>query len=115
MDHVDYEDENSPEDIAYKIFSKPPKGRCMIQLHLEEDTARLAQETDVDEFIFNILSIITFKGVEILFGHKNILALTDENVRLLQEYVNSYGYEITKEYREIEGKMSLLIGFNKIY
>ena len=115
MNYIDYEDTAGPEDIAYKIFTKPPKERCMIELHLEEETARLAQEGNVDDFIFNILSIITFKGVEILFGHKNILALTEDNIRLLQKYVNSYGYEIVKEYREIDGKMSLLISFDKIY
>jgi hypothetical protein len=109
--NVEYEAEGGPEEIAMKIFTKPPKAKCSIQLHLEEETAMMAQQSDAEEFIFNILSIITFKGVEILFGHKDIFRLTEENIDLLQSYVNSYGYRITREYMDSK----LLIGFEKVY
>ena len=99
--------------IAFEIFSKPPKPRNSIQLSLEEETSEIAQSDGVDHFVFNILTIIIMHGVEILFGHRNILRLTEKNFNLLQEYTNSFGYKIHKHV-DIDSQL-LTINFEKIY
>jgi hypothetical protein len=82
-------------EIVEGIFSQPPKEENSIQLQLEdEETSRIAEESGVDEFVFNILCLITLGGIEYLFGHKNILELTESQFNYIQEYVRSYGYHI---------------------
>jgi hypothetical protein len=85
------------EEIADAIFSRPPGRPHGVQLQLEEETADLAQQSGVDEFVFNILYLITFKGIEKLYGHRKVQDLTESQFRTVQEYVNSYGYVLTVE------------------
>lgn len=105
------EEEDNTREIAYNIFSKPPGKKNSIQLQLEDRTADIANKKGVDLFIVNILSIITMHGVEILFGHRQLLQLTESNFNLLQQYVNSYGYHINKR---IENN-KIIVNFEKIY
>jgi hypothetical protein len=82
------------EEIATEIFGKPPGAPNSIQLQLEDATADIAVQEGVDNFVFNILCLLTFRGMEILYGHKNMLQLTEQNFDLISEYVRSYGYKI---------------------
>jgi hypothetical protein len=109
---MDEEIDNTRE-IAFQIFSRPPQAQNTIQLDLEEETADIARSEGVDRFVFNILSIIIMHGVELLFGHRDILRLSEKNFALLQEYTNSFGYRINKKIDE-ESRV-LVIGFTKLF
>lgn len=86
MDNID--------EIAEAIFSNPPGAPHSIQLQLEEVTAQMAEQQGVENFIFNILCLLTFKGMERLYGHKNIMNLTETEFQTVQSYVASYGYKL---------------------
>lgn len=81
-------------EIAKAIFSKPPGNPGSIQLQLEEETSFIAQQEGVSSYIFEILCVLTLKGVEELYGSTDILSLTEEQYINIQKYVNSYGYVI---------------------
>jgi hypothetical protein len=98
--------------IAEQIFTKLPQPKNTIELGLEEQTAGIAEKTGIDKFIFEILTVITMHGIEILFGHKNILELTESNFNLINEYTNSFGYNIVKKIDE-KSKV-LFISFNRL-
>lgn len=106
-------EEDNTRYIAEKIFTKPPQSKNSIELGLEEETANIALREGIDQYIFEILSVILMHGIEILFGHRNILELTENNFFLLQEYANSFGYNIKKKIDE--EKRLLFISFEKIY
>lgn len=79
-------------EIAEGIFNYPPKSANSIQLQFEEETADYAMQDGYENFLFNILFLITFRGIEILYGHRNILELTRNQYNKVNEYVKSYGY-----------------------
>lgn len=107
---------DNTKQIAIEIFSKSPRPANSIQLQLEEQTSDIATKEGADAFIFEILSVITLHGVEILFGHRDIVRLTDDDLSLLQQYVHSYGYHIKTDIRiDFTGRKHLIIGFDKIY
>ena len=107
MDEID-----NTKTIAQQIFTKTPQPKNSIQLQLEEQTyeTALTDPVGTERFIMNIVSMITMHGVDILYGHKNILSLTESQVNLLQEYTQSYGYKILTK---VEGS-NLLVGFERI-
>jgi hypothetical protein len=83
------------EEIAYNIFTNPPKDVCSIELYLEDTKG--AQDTEGTkniDIVFNVLCELTLKGVKILFGEKSIVNLDIDEFMLLQKYVRSYGYEM---------------------
>lgn len=79
-------------EIAEGIFKSKPSPANSIQLQFEEQTADFAQQDGYENFLFNILFLITLRGVEILYGHRDILQLTKRQYTKLNEYVNSFGY-----------------------
>jgi hypothetical protein len=99
---------DNTRDIAFEIFSKQVLAKNSIQLELEESCVDLKE--NVEDFVFDVLTMITFHGIEILYGHKNIAMLTKDQFKLVQEYTNSYGYNITHRIKD----NNLLIGFEKI-
>lgn len=115
------------DEIVEKIFSKPPKERCSIHLELEEETAEIAQGENVEGFIFNILFLITYKGMKKLYGKdKEIINLTKTEIMVIKDYVRSYGYELVirgnntdRDPWEIiksgERLMNYQVHFDKIY
>ena len=103
------EEDDNTKEIAIAIFSQPPRPPNTIQLNLEEQTADIAQQQGVDNFIFDILSIIIMHGIEILFNHNNISKLSENDFNLIQEYTNSFGYKILKKIDDINHV--LIIGF----
>lgn len=86
--------ESNIDEIVEHIFSKPPGPPNSIQLQLEEQTAEIALEDGVENFIFSILCMITVKGIEKLYGHKEIHNLTEEKINFIKLYVESYGYKL---------------------
>ena len=98
--------------IAEQIFCKPPKPKNSIDLQLEEETEDIANtSTNKDVFIQNIIASITFHGVYFLYGHRNIVSLTENQFYKINEYVESYGYTIIKKIVD----NNLIIKFEKIY
>lgn len=85
--------EDNLDELAERIFAGRPKPRCSIELQLEEDTADIAEDEGL-EFIFKILYLLTHKGMQILFGEQNVYNLTEGQFNILQQYTNSYGYNI---------------------
>jgi hypothetical protein len=107
------EEIDNTRSIAEQIFTKRLQPKNSIQLQLEEQTYDMALTDPVgaERFVMNIIGMITMHGVDILFGHRNILSLTENQINLLQEYTYSYGYKIITK---VEGN-NLLIGFEKVY
>ena len=80
------------DDLVEQILGNPPQPPGSIQLQLEEETSYIAQKQGVEQFVFDILCMITIKGVQKLFGHKNLLKLTQDEFCVVSQYVKSYGY-----------------------
>ena len=109
----DFTVDDNTKFIAESIFSKPPGQKNSINLSLDEETSDIAKEDGVEPFIFNILTIITMYGVEMLFGHRNILKLTNVQIGLIKEYTRSYGYNLLINIEEKFGKKLLIINFER--
>lgn len=80
MDNID--------GIVDNIYGKPPGPPKSIQLQLEE------QFDDDTKVIFEVLCLITIRGVRKLYGQRNLLELTKQELDLVAEYVRSYGFEL---------------------
>lgn len=96
------EDDNTKE-IAKAIFSKPPGAVNSIDLSLEDETSDIAEECGIDEFVTNILRIITMHGIYILFGVQDLtelIYLSENEILLIKEYTRSYGYNLKIELNE---------------
>lgn len=86
------------DEIAQAIFSKPVQPPMSIQLQLEELTADIAQKQGVEEFLFNIVYLITHKGMKIKFGESiKIHELSEQQFETLKAYVASFGYKLIVE------------------
>jgi hypothetical protein len=72
------------ENLAEEIFSKPIKPARSIQLFIEQDM----------ETLFFILLQLLKKGIQIVFNNKNIFELSQEEFQKLQQYFNSFGFQI---------------------
>jgi hypothetical protein len=104
-------EEDNTKYIAEQIFSNSPMKECSIQLQLEETcTEQATTKEEIDNLIFDILTAITFHGIELLYKHRDITKLSKKEFELLQKYTKSYGYLITSR---IENG-SLLVGFEKV-
>lgn len=88
------EDDNLDE-IVENIYSKPPGESNSICLQLEDETAEIAKEVSTSQFIFNILFLITYKGMKKLYGKdKEIISLSETEISTIKKYVRSYGYDL---------------------
>jgi hypothetical protein len=105
-------DDNTRE-IAEQIFSRPPGEPNSIDLQLDDGTIDFMREEgyEMNNFVKDILSMITLHGVEILFSHRNIMMLSDDDVFLLKKYIRSYGYEL--KVKRVGAVM--IIDFEKYY
>lgn len=106
-------EEDNTRDIAEQIFNKPPGEPNSIDLQLDDSTIDFIENEGYLPhcFIRDVLSVITFYGVEILFGHKNILELSEEDLSLIKRYTRSYGYELSVNVED----RTIMIGFKKYY
>lgn len=83
--------------IAKQIFSnliKPPK---TYSLQLEEASRNIAEQQGIDEYVQGILSIITVHGIEILYNHRDLNKLNDNELTTIKMYVKSYGYNLEQK------------------
>lgn len=91
------EDDNTKE-IAEYIYTHLPQKPNKYKLGLDDPESLGYQEKEgVYEFNQGILAHITLHGIEILFGHKELLDLTEKNLELIDIYVKSYGYNLVTE------------------
>jgi hypothetical protein len=106
-------DQDNTRSIAEQIFNKYPGVPNSIDLQLDDSTIDFIENEGYisHNFIRDVLSVITLHGVEILFGHKNIILLNEEDLFLLKKYTRSYGYELSIK---IEDR-TIMIGFEKYY
>lgn len=92
---MDSNEDDNLDEIALAIFDRHiPLPAGSVQLQLEEMTSYIAEEEGVGAFIFNILCMLTMKGIDILYGEKQITDLTKEQYDSLCEYVKSFGYKL---------------------
>ena len=88
-------DYDNLEEIAQIIFTKPYGEPNSIQLQLEEVTSDIALKYGIENFISNILCIITIKGIKILYGEDiNILLLSESQLNTIKMYIRSFGYDL---------------------
>jgi phage FluMu protein gp41 len=80
-------------EIVEKLFSKDPLDENSIKLELDEESSFIALE-DFENYIFELLFLISLGGIEYLFGHRNILQLTEKDFNLVNRYIKSVGYKI---------------------
>jgi hypothetical protein len=85
------EDDNLNE-LAEYIFSRPPQMPNAIQLQMDDSTYDLANVNGIDNTIFEILCVLTMKGIRKLYGDIKIIDLSREQFEVISEYVKSYGY-----------------------
>ena len=104
-------EEDNTREIAEQIFSKPPGEPNTIDLSFHESTIDFIKPGEIHDYIRDIISIITMHGVKILFGHKNVMMLTEDQIFLVKKYTRSYGFDMTFK---VEGS-TIMIGFKKIY
>jgi hypothetical protein len=99
--------------IAEQIFTRPPGGANSIDLEMDESTIDFIEKKDIllQNYIRDIISMITLHGIEILYGHRNIVNLSDEKLVLIKQYTRSYGFELTIK---VEG-VNIIVAFDKIY
>jgi hypothetical protein len=104
--------EDNTKYIAEQIFNYPPGGINSIDLELDESTVDFIESENVSlhNYIRDIISMITLHGIEILYGHRNIMDLSDEQLLLIKQYTKSYGFELSIEIQD----KTIKVGFNKI-
>lgn len=86
--------EHNLDTIAEAVFTRPPGEAGTVQLQLDELSAEAAAERGADRVEFEILCIITVKGIEILYGHRDLTALSEQQFEHVRRYVRSMGYEL---------------------
>lgn len=77
-------------EIAEAIYSKPPGEKNTVQLQLEEQTYNESGKY----IVFEILYLITYYGIRILYGDIKITDLSRDQMELVKRYVRSYGYDL---------------------
>lgn len=105
--------DDNTRDIAEQIFTKLPGEPNSIDLEMDESTIDFieTEKVSLHNYIRDIISMITLHGIEILYRHRNIMDLSDEQLMLVKKYTRSYGFELSIH---IDDK-TITIGFDKIY
>lgn len=96
IDKMSTNEQDNINEIVKMLFSKdynPPKS---IQLELEEESSFIAK-LDYDNYMFELMCLITLGGIEYLYGHKDITSLSQGQFNTIQCYINSIGYKIILE------------------
>ena len=106
------------KEIADAIYRKPPCEPNTIQLQLDEETYN---END-GRVVFEILYLITFYGIQILYGNVKITELTKDQFINVKRYVRSYGYDLVvlnenneDPWESTSNKNKIRVFFNKFY
>lgn len=106
-------DGDNTRDIAEQIFTRPPGDPNSIDLSLDDSSVDFIEENqiNVNVYIRDIISMITLHGVEILYGHKNIMSLTEDQILTIKKYTRSYGYDMKVKFED----GTIMISFVKYY
>lgn len=88
--------EDNIHEIVERLFSELPREENSIQLQLEEESYFIARE-DYSNYIFELMCLITLGGIEFLYGHRNIMNLTETQFNIINSYIKSIGYSIVLE------------------
>lgn len=81
-------------DIVEAVFDNPPGAQNSVLLQLDSTSTDLAYKRGVETYVFEILCLITFKGMQRLYGHKNLMELTECEFNTIAAYMRSMGYKI---------------------
>lgn len=105
------------KEIAEAIYKNPPKDPKTIQLQLDEET----YNENGKNVVFEILYLITYYGIQILYGNVKITELSKDQFENVKQYVRSYGYNLivlTEDNKDPWESMSKLnkvrVFFNKL-
>jgi len=90
------ESDDNLDEIAMMIYSNPPAAPMSIMLQLEDSfNQNEYTPTEIENIVFNILYIITSKGIKILYGEDtDVLDLSEQQYEMVKMYVYSYGYDL---------------------
>ena len=86
--------EGNGEDFKHFLFSKPPQEKNSIKLQLDDPTIKIALH------IFQELLMILTDGMKYLYGDDggvNITRLTAENIKEINRYFESMGFNVFTE------------------
>lgn len=78
------------KEIAQAIYGKAPNEPNTIQLQLDEQT----YNENGKSVVFEILYLITYYGIQILYGNVKITELSKDQFENVKRYVRSYGYNL---------------------
>lgn len=78
------------KEIAQAIYGRPSGDPNTVQLQLDEET----YNENGGSVIFEILYLITYYGIQILYGNVKITELTRDQFENVKRYVRSYGYNL---------------------
>ncbi len=110
---IQYDDglETNLYEIAEQVCSRSPQLPCTIQLVMDHD---IPSDSDLNDFEYNLLKTFTLSCIDILFGENiNPFKLSEQNLQLLQEYINSIGYTLTTEIQETELSKKFVMSFRR--
>lgn len=98
--------------IAEQIFNNPPATINSIDLELDDSTIDFieCENVSLHNYIRDIISMITLHGIEILYGHRNIMSLSDNQLFVIKQYTRSYGFELNIKIED----HTIIVTFDKI-
>lgn len=103
---------DNTKEIAQQIFNRSPSDLNSIDLEMDKSTIDFIENEKVflHNHIRDIISMITLHGIEILYGHRNIMSLTEEQLFLVKRYTRSYGFQLNIKIEQD----TIMISFDKI-
>ena len=89
-------EEDNTREIAEQIYTRAPGLPNTIDLSLDDSSVNFMTKNNINinTYIRDVISMITLHGVEILYGHKDIMSLTDDQLLVIKKYTRSYGYDL---------------------
>ena len=83
------------KSIASKIFSKPPQPNLYrLTLDVDESNVNVNDSIERAQTTFEMISILVLQGVKILYPHVELNTLSQEQIKKIQEYCHSFGWEL---------------------
>jgi hypothetical protein len=94
--------------IAEKICRHPPQAPQTIQLF--SDPEGLPDDIDYDTYEYEILCVFTVTCIRTLYGDGALL--TQDQLPLINQYLNSIGYSLTTRYEDSETQTKMIMSFS---
>ena len=112
-DPIQYDDglETNIYGIAEQICSRPPQPPCTIQLIIDHDVERTE---NLDDYEFDLLRTFTMACLSLKFGKNvNPMKLSDEDLSIINQYINSIGYRMKTDIEETESSYKFMLSFSR--